>query len=548
MAQPSFSHTAAEHRATIGVDVGTGSARAGVFDTAGRLLASAKTPITVWHAPGEMVEHSSEQVWHAVCASVRAALAQSGMAAENIAGIGFDATCSLVAVTSDGTPVAVGPSGDPARNIIVWMDHRAAAEAAEINAGNHAVLAYVGGKISPEMQTPKLLWLKRHLPQSFAAADHFFDLSDYLTWRATGSTSRSVCTVTCKWTYLAHENRWDAAYFKAIGLGDLATEGFARIGTDIVPPGTPLGHGLTEKAASMLGLLPGTAVGAALIDAHAGGVGTLGVAIAGRGADMTRRLAYIFGTSACAMASSERPVFVNGVWGPYYSAMVPGLWLTEGGQSAAGAAIDHLVAMHPAAGEANRLASDAGLSVVAWLDQRAAASCVGLASSADLARGLHVVPEFLGNRSPHADPDARAVIAGLSLDSSVDHLVGLYVAGLCGIGYGLRQLLNRLCADGIQIDTIVASGGAAQSNLVRQILADAADLPVVVADTPEPVLLGAAMLGAVAAGLYPSLQDSMTQMSGRSVVFLPAIGQTAARHLRRFQAFETLQTVARQIR
>ena len=70
-----------------------------------------------------------------------------------------------------------------------------------------------------------------------AAAWQFFDLTDFLTWRATGSLARSVCTVTCKWTYLAHEGRWDAGYFRQIGLGDLADEGFARIGTEIVPAG-----------------------------------------------------------------------------------------------------------------------------------------------------------------------------------------------------------------------------------------------------------------------------------------------------------------------
>jgi D-ribulokinase len=72
------------------------------------------------------------------------------------------------------------------------MDHRAQAEAEEINAGGHPVLDYVGGRISPEMETPKLLWLARHLPQSFAGAAQFFDLSDYLTWRATGNAGAVV--------------------------------------------------------------------------------------------------------------------------------------------------------------------------------------------------------------------------------------------------------------------------------------------------------------------------------------------------------------------
>ena len=78
--------------------------------------------------------------------------------------------------------------------------------------------------------------------------------TDFLTWRATGDLARSTCTVTCKWTYLAHERRWDESYFRAIGLGALADEGFARIGTEIVDPGTPLGQGLTADAAAELGL------------------------------------------------------------------------------------------------------------------------------------------------------------------------------------------------------------------------------------------------------------------------------------------------------
>ena len=548
MTHPFVTDPAVDLRATIGVDVGTGSARAGVFDAKGRLLAAAKHPITAWHGPGEMVEQSSDQIWRAVCTAVRDAIALSGVSPDTVAGIGFDATCSLVAVKSDGAPVAVGISGDAARNIIVWMDHRATAEAAKINAGHHAVLAYVGGAISPEMQTPKLLWLKRNFPQSFAAADYFFDLSDYLTWRATGSTARSVCTVTCKWTYLAHENRWDAGYFNAIGLDELASEGFARIGTEIVAPGTALGHGLTAAAAADLALRPGTAVGAALIDAHAGGIGTLGVAMPDTGQDITNRLAYIFGTSACAMASSTMPVFVDGVWGPYYSAMVPGFWLNEGGQSAAGAAIDHLMAMHPASTEATRLADAAGLPLLTWLERRVADSGIAAGNIVGLAKTMHVVPEFLGNRSPHADPDARAIIAGLSLETSVDDLLGLYIAGLCGIGYGLRQILNSLRAGGLQIDVVIASGGAAQSDLVRQILADTTGLPIAIADTPEPVLLGAAMLGAVAAGRFVSLQDSMVHMSGGSVVCRPLGNQTAAHHARRFQAFEALQAVGRLIR
>ena len=123
-----------------------------------------------------------------------------------VAGIGFDATCSLVVRDRDGAPVSVSTTGDPAWDTIVWLDHRAVAEAEECTATGHRVLDYVGGVMSPEMEIPKLMWLKRHLPASLGARRPASSTSPtILTWRASGSTARSECTLTCKWTYLAHE-------------------------------------------------------------------------------------------------------------------------------------------------------------------------------------------------------------------------------------------------------------------------------------------------------------------------------------------------------
>jgi len=264
----------------LGIDVGTGSARAGLFDEQGTLLASAKSEIALWHESGGIVEQSSNDIWRAVSACVREAVQKAGVSPETVSGIGFDATCSLVVLGTDGQPLPVGPSGDPDRNIIVWMDHRATEQARRINATGETVLNYVGGSISPEMETPKLLWLSENMPETFAGAWQFMDLADFLTWKATGSLARSTCTVTCKWTYLAHENRWDEGYFRKVGLGTLADESFRRIGTEVVPGGTALGNGLNAQAANDLGLRPGTPVGAGLIDAHAGGVGTVGNGLA----------------------------------------------------------------------------------------------------------------------------------------------------------------------------------------------------------------------------------------------------------------------------
>ncbi|SQB29083.1 carbohydrate kinase [Citrobacter koseri] len=119
--------------------------------------------------------------------------------------------------------------------------------------------------------------------------------------------------------------------------------------------------------------------------------------------------------------------------------MVPGLWLVEGGQSAAGAAIDQLLAFHPAAEDARKLAQEAGLPLPVYLADRVSEKAPQASDAVTLAAGIHVVPEFLGNRAPFADPHARAVICGLGMERDQDNLLALYVAGLCGIGYGLRQ-------------------------------------------------------------------------------------------------------------
>jgi D-ribulokinase len=526
----------------LGIDVGTGSARAGIFDRNGIMVSKAKRDIALFRDGPDIAEQSSNDIWRAVCASVHEALSVANLTADDIAGLGFDATCSLVVVGPGGAPLPVGMSGDDERNIIVWMDHRALEQAHRINQTGHSVLTYVGGRISPEMETPKLLWLKEDLPETYASAWQFFDLADFLTWRATGSLARSVCTVTCKWTYLAHESRWDESYFRKVGLGDLVDDGFARIGAEIVDPGKPIGEGLTPSAARELGLNPGTPVAAGLIDAHAGGIGSVG----GQGGDgsATTRMAYVFGTSACTMLSSAEPLFIPGVWGPYYSAMVPGLWLSEGGQSAAGAAIDHLASLHPASRDAGAKADAAGMSLPEWLAEEAAKASPSLSAAAHLANQLHVVPDFLGNRAPFANPHARGVIAGLGMERDLQSLVSLYVAGLLGLGYGLRQIVAASRERGAVIDAIALSGGGGQHPVVRQLIADSTGIPVLVSREDDPVLLGSVMLASIAGGAFDNLQAAMANMSALGERYEPAAGEIAELHKRRFRAFEALQKTA----
>ena len=534
-------------QAFIGVDVGTTSARAGLFDIEGTLLATARRPIAVWNEPGDIVEQSSTDIWEACAGAIRDALKQARLAPHLVKGVGFDATCSLVVLDTGRKPLTVSNSGDPQRNVIVWMDHRAIAEADYISKTGDDVLRHVGGVISPEMETPKLLWLKRHLPATWRDAGHFLDLADFLSFRATGSLARSMCTLTCKWTYMAHEKRWSRSFFEQVGLDDLLADDCEKIGREIAQPGTALGTGLTSQTAAELGLLPGTPVGASLIDAHAGGIATIGAQgdAGGEPVSVLDRLAYIMGTSACIMATTDTPRFVPGVWGPYYSGMVPGLWLNEGGQSAAGAGIDHLVRSHPAYTEARAVARQANVTPLDLLERRVVGRFRTVGEAALLARNVHVLPEFLGNRSPYADPHARAVIAGLGLDCDLESLERVFVSALCGLAYGLAEVVDVMRVHGIPCQMMMISGGAGHSPLVRQIMADTTGITVGLPSTAEPVLLGAAMLGAVAAGAFPSLRGAMKAMSRLGPLTLPSASNMADFHSAKRRVYALMRKLDR---
>ncbi|MDR3437040.1 FGGY-family carbohydrate kinase [Telmatospirillum sp.] len=526
----------------IGVDVGTGSARAGVFDLSGRSLGRASRNIRMWRPEPDYAEQSSDDIWNAVCVSVREALAEAGKGL-TVRGIGFDATCSLVVVDDQGKPVTASPTGRDEQNVIVWMDHRAIGQAERINASGHDILRYVGNTISPEMETPKLLWLKENMPATWQRAAHFFDLPDFLTWRATGTPSRSLCSTVCKWTYLGHEGRWDESYFRQVGLGQLADEDFRRIGQEVLPMATPVGRGLSAEAAAEFGLPAGIPVATSIIDAHAGGIGVIGAAVDGIRPDqhhLENRLALIGGTSSCHMVVSEQARFVPGVWGPYFSAMIPGMWLNEGGQSATGALIDFVVRSHARGKDLETAAQAAGQTVYESLNRRLDTLAAQLPFAAALTHETHVLPYFHGNRSPRANPTLRGMISGLQLSDTEDDLARLYLATIQAVAYGTRHIIEALAGQGYRIDTILICGGGTKNPIYLREHADATGCRLILAEEPEAVLLGSAVLGAVAGQAFDSVTAAMGAMTRSGTVIEPAGGATAAYHNAKYDVFKRM--------
>ncbi|MCO5732434.1 FGGY-family carbohydrate kinase [Rhizobium sp. SSA_523] len=511
----------------VAVDVGTTSARAGVFDLSGRLLAKARHPILMVRQSDILAEHSSEDIWQATCLAVRAAMGEADIAAADVKGIGFDATCSLVLRARDGTPLSVSASGGAGLDTIVWFDHRAVAQAEALNATHHPVLRYCGGTISPEMQIPKLMWLKQQMPQCWARIGHAFDLADFMTWRATGSAARSRSTLSAKWNFLAHRNEgWDTDFLAAAGLDDLLERaGLPQSGRAV---GDSLGR-LTPEAARDLGLCEECLVSPGIIDAYAGALGALGGAAARSGA--SGDLALIGGTSSCVVSLSSQPVFTNSLWGPFHGALLPDLWLVEGSQSAAGALLDHIVAMHAAGGEPTAARHHEIIERITLLRQEQAF---------DFGRSLHILPDFHGNRAPLGDPRATGTIAGLTLDRSFDGLCRLYWRTCVALSLGIRQILETMIATGHPVETLHLAGGHVQNSHLVELYADATGFKIRVPAAPDAVLLGTAMAAAAAAGCFTTLADAASAMDQGSRLMLP---NPAARRIydRDYARFRAMQ-------
>ncbi|CAI0904077.1 Ribulokinase [Serratia quinivorans] len=525
----------------IGVDVGTGSARAGVFDLNGHMVGQASRSIDLYRPKADFVEQSSDNIWQAVCNAVRDAVNQADINPIQVKGLGFDATCSLVVLDKEGKPLTISPSGRTEQNIIVWMDHRAITQAERINAAKHRVLDFVGGIISPEMQTPKMLWLKQHMPTTWANAGYLFDLPDFLTWRATQDATRSLCSTVCKWTYLGHEQRWDKSYFKQIGLEDVLEHDAAKIGSDVKMMGEPLGHGLTQRAASEMGLIAGTAVSVSIIDAHAGTLGTLGATGAsGEVADFNRRVALIGGTSTGHMAMSRTARFIPGVWGPYYSAILPEYWLNEGGQSATGALIDHIIQSHPCYQELLAQAKTQGQTIYEVLNALLRRMAGEPEDIAYLTKDIHMLPYFHGNRSPRANPTLTGTLTGLKLSRTPEDMALHYLATIQAIALGTRHIIETMNQSGYSIDTIMASGGGTKNPIFVQEHANATGCAMLLPEESEAMLLGGAMMGTVAAGVFDSLPEAMSAMSRIGKTVTPQTNKIKRYYDRKYRVFHEL--------
>ena len=459
-------------RTVIGIDGGTEGLRAGVFDLSGAPLAFASHPYATAFPRAGWAEQDPEDWWTALGAAVRAAVAEAGVRPDQVDALALDTTsCSVVVLGTDHRPL---------RPALIWMDVRAAAETEAVLAtGDSALILNSGGDgpVSAEWMLPKVLWLKRHEPDTIARAGTVCEYQDYLNLRLTGRKAASITNASIRWHYRARDGGYARSLVDALGLPELID----LWPGEVLPVGDVVG-GLTAEAAGHLGLPAGTPVAQGGPDAF---IATLGLGVARPGS-----LALITGSSHLQLGLSDTPVHGRGIWGSYADAVVPGLHVIEGGQTSTGSVIAWL----------RRLFGDA-------VDYEALnAEAAALPPGAD---GVLVQEHFQGNRTPYTDPLSRGVIAGLSLSHGRGHL---FRAAIEGIAFGTELIFETMRAAGCGPARVVIAGGATRSPLWLQIHADVSGLPMVLTKVPDAPSLGSAVIAATAAGHYSDLPAAAEAM------------------------------------
>jgi FGGY-family pentulose kinase len=285
----------------------------------------------------------------------------------------------------------------------------------------------------------------------------------------------------------------------------------------------------------------GIAVGSGVIDAYAGWIGTVGAKVHLGDHELAHdvaandvhqafgRLAAVAGTSTCHLAMSPDPVFVNGVWGPYKDVLLPGFWMAEGGQSATGELLKHVLETHPAYNELISMAESFNTNTYDYLNQHLM-EMVRLTNAPTvsyLGRHFFFYGDLFGNRSPIADPNMSGAAIGLSSDKSMDGLALYYYATMEFIALQTRQIIDTMNKAGHHITSIFMSGSQCQNDILMKLMASACEVPVIIPKyVHAAVAHGAAMLGAKAAtvdakGKTEELWSIMDRMSKPGRVVAP---------------------------
>jgi L-ribulokinase len=468
---------------------------------------------------------------------------------KNIKGISVDTTGSTpVAVDKHGTPLALTPGFEhnPNAMFILWKDHTATSEAAQIN--EHAAkfdinyLKYTGGIYSSEWFWAKLLHILRADEQVRNACHSWVEHCDWIPFLLTGGNdARNIKRGRCS---AGHKALW-AEEFGGLppdeffsSLDPLLAGITSRLFTETYTSDQKAGY-LSKEWAERLGVSTDVAVGVGAFDAHMGAVG---------GQIEPYHLSKVMGTSTCdilvAPTAEMQGKLVRGICGQVNGSVIPGMTGLEAGQSAFGDTyawfknmiswpLDSLLRDSAIidANTAQALRNEISERIIPELSRQA--QLLPIEANSELA-----IDWFNGRRTPDADQTLKGAITGLSLGSDAPRIFRSLAEATC---FGAKSIVDRFIEEGIPVKGIIGIGGVAKkSPYIMQMMADVLGMPIRIHQFEHTCALGAAMFAAVVAGIYPTVEDAMAAMGhGFDAEYYPD-KQYQEIYARRYQQYNSL--------
>ncbi len=441
--------------------------------------------------------------------TIPAVIKESGVDPKDIVGLGIDFTaCTVMPVKSDGTPLCFLDEykNEPHAYIKLWKHHAAQDKANELNEvairlGEKWLQRY-GGKISSEWLVPKIWQLLNEKPDIYDAMDYFIEAADWVIWQLTGNQTRNSCTAGYKAIWHKQDGYPSKEFYKAL---DKRLENVVetKLNCKVLPLGTTAG-GITKEMAAITGLIKGTKVAVANVDAH---VCMPAVKIDGPG-----KMLAIMGTSSCHMILGEEEKMVPGICGYVEDGIMPGYFGYEAGQSCVG---DHFAwfVNNYINSEYHQLAKDSGMNIFDYLEEKMMEYKPG-------ETGLLALDWWNGNRSVLVDVDLTGMMLGMTLTTSPEEI---YKALIEATAYGTRKIIQSFEENGIPVNEFYAAGGIAEkSPATMQLYADIIKKPIKISGSAQGPALGSAIFGAVAGGAYEDVYKAAMKMGKlKDVEYLP---------------------------
>ena len=548
----------------IGVDYGSDSVRSLLVDTQnGNEIAASTFYYPRWKA-GQYC-NADENQWRqhpldyveGLEKTIKDVLSQAGPAiAAHVKGISVDTTGSTpVAVNAAGVPLAMLPefATNPHAMFVLWKDHTAIGEAAELNA--HAqkfdtnYLQFVGGIYSSEWFWAKLLRTLRTDESVRNAIFSWVEHCDWIPFLLTGGTNamqlkRSVCAAGHKALWAKEYNGYPPNEFFA--SWDSLLDGFTnRIPKEAYASDQSAGF-ISAEWADKLGLSKNVVIGVGAFDAHMGAVG---------GQIEPYYLSKVMGTSTCDMlvapTQEVEGILVKGICGQVPGSVIPGMMGMEAGQSAFGDAyawFKNLISwptkyLLPKIGVVD---SDTVLKIQQEMDHAIIMNLSAEAAKLPLADDDEIAIDWLnGRRTPDANQALQGAFAGLGLGSKAPQLFKALVEATC---FGAKAIVDRFNSEGVQIKGLIGLGGVAKkSKYIMQVMANVMNMPIRIHKSDQTCAAGAAMFAATAAGLYQKVEDAMERMGqGFEVEYFPEADKVEY-YAKRMEKYKLLGGFAEQL-